>query len=60
MSPTAIRTASRLPVPLVMAERYENRLNKMQVVEGSATYSNFRKIEVHVEEQIETPKIEDN
>ncbi len=48
-----------LPVPLFMSERYENRLNKMQVVEGSATYSNFRKVEVQVEEQIATPKVEE-
>jgi hypothetical protein len=48
-----------LPVPLAMSERYENRLNKLQVVEGTALYSNFRKLEVQVDEQIATPKDED-
>ena len=40
-----------LPVPIEMFERYENKLNGTRV-EGSATYANFRKFTVAVDEDI--------
>ncbi|HUR34896.1 MAG TPA: hypothetical protein VM032_13935 [Vicinamibacterales bacterium] len=40
-----------LPVPVEMHERYENKLNGT-IVEGSATYSNFRRFTVAVDEDI--------
>lgn len=40
-----------LPVPIEMHERYENKLNGTRV-EGSAVYSNFRKFQVAVDEDI--------
>ena len=40
-----------LPLPVMMHEMYENRLNQRRV-EGTATYSNFREFNVKVDEQI--------
>jgi hypothetical protein len=40
-----------VPVPIAMHERYDNKLNRMRV-EGSATYANFRKFTVAVDENI--------
>lgn len=40
-----------VPMPVVMHERYENKLNGTRV-EGTATYSNFREFKVNVDENI--------
>ncbi len=41
----------KLPVPVEMHERYENKLNGSKV-EGTATYTNFREFKVNVDEDI--------
>jgi hypothetical protein len=40
-----------VPMPVVMHERYENKLNGTSV-DGTATYSNFREFKVNVDENI--------